>query len=204
MTDLFPPGVRERLTQARSLLVVLQDRLPDHLRAELVRARQRGAEVEVLFDRFRDGGYLNDLYGEGVRLFETALPGKVPSLLFLDRREGWTLPAWSPLRDAHTRVHELLWRRVAVALRVEGRVKGVKPEAALVELDTGRPVFLDVRGRRTAPPLREEEMVRVLGIVDFLGLRGAALVLHPLHVEPAREETATPGPRREGSAPISP
>jgi len=165
----------KRLAQAKSALVVLQDRLPEHLRTELLQARQRGVEVEVLFRRFREGTYLNDLYQAGMRLFETALPEHEPSQLFVDQREGYAVPSGTAIEGAFSRICELLWRRIAVVMKTRGRVKKVFPQDFLVELEAGKPVFINIRGLGTVPLPKEGEAITVLGVADFLGMRGMAL-----------------------------
>jgi hypothetical protein len=194
MTDFA--FLRERLTRARSVVVIIQERLPEAFLAELLRARERGVEVEALFCRFRDGDYLTSLHKAGMRLFEAALPAGGPSLLFLDRNEGSTLPAGAPIEGAFSRVYELLWRRIAVVVEATGRVKEVFPGDFCAELEAGRPVFVSFRELAAAPRLRKDEQIRVVGVADFLGMRGMALSLDALHIEPAskglarQEETA--------------
>jgi hypothetical protein len=199
MTDLA--FLREGLARARSVVVVLQERLPAPLLAELLRARERGVEVEALFCRFRDGDYLNTLHEAGMRLFEAALPADGPSLLFLDREEGYTLPAGAPIENAFSRVYELLWRRIAVVVEAAGRVKEVFPDDFCAEMEASRPVFVSFRELSAPPLLRKDEAIRVLGVADFLGIRGMALFLDALHIEPASTERASsagqPGAWRE-------
>jgi hypothetical protein len=138
----------------------------------------------VLFHRFRDGAYLARLHEAGMRLFETGLGEAQPSALFIDHSEGYTLPAWQTIEDAVGRAYQLLWRRLGVVIRVEGRVKQPTPGETLVELEAARPVFLDVRPLGGSPLLREGCLIRALGVVAFMSMKGVALLVDALQIEP--------------------
>jgi hypothetical protein len=180
------PGLPERLARAESLLLVLQERLPEDVLEQLFLARRRGAEIDVLFHRFRDGAYLDALHRAGMRLFETAISKDDTSAVFLDRRQGYALPDGPPIGDGFSRVYQLLWRRLGVAISVEGRVRTVEPHDSLVELEGPRPVFLDIRGLENPALIAEGRPIRALGVAAFVGLRGMALLLDSLYIEPSR------------------
>ncbi len=182
-------GLTERLACAESVVLVLQERLSSDLLDQLLVARRRGVEIEVLFHRFRDGAYLDALHREGMRLFETGISDGERSAVFIDRRQGYVLPDGPLIEDAFSRVYQLLWRRLGVAISVEGRVRKVEPHDSLVELDGPRPVFLDLRGLVTTTLISEGRAIRALGVAAFIGIRGMALLLDALHVEPARGES---------------
>src|SRR2546426_842734 len=175
--------IQQRLARATSLLVVLRDRLPDDAHAALSLARQRGIAVDAIFHRFRDGDYLDALHREGVGLFEGALPPGDGSQLFIDCEVGYELPGWLPIEAAGSLAYQLLWRRIGVAIEVEGEVKKRAADDTLLELVAARPTFVDLRRLAAKPRLEEGAKAVVLGVVAFIGIRGAALLVDALRVE---------------------
>jgi hypothetical protein len=128
-----------------------------------------------------------------MRLFEAGIPDEGPSMLFLDGQRGYTLPGWMPVGQPFSRTYELLWRRIGIVMDVRGGVKTMAGAESLVELEAARPVFLHVGSLRGTDVIREGRAVRALGIAAFAGIRGAALLLDALHVEPVGGEWAAPG-----------
>ncbi|HEV8439538.1 MAG TPA: hypothetical protein VGT40_15725 [Methylomirabilota bacterium] len=183
--------LEERFARATSILLVLQNALPDGVLDQLAHASRRGTEIDVLFNGFRDGAYLKRLHDAGMRLYETAIIEVEPSAVFVDRHEGYTLPTWAPIEAAFSRVYQLLWRRLGVVIEVEGRVTRMTPEDSLVELESSRPVFLKIRDSAIKQSLRDGRRIRALGIAAFVGIRGMSVLLDAVHVEPCGENAGS-------------
>ncbi len=103
------------------------------------------------------------------------------SVLVLDRRLGWRLPAWQPLSHAMSVAHRLLWTRIGQYSLQSGTVEAIHAENRLFSLRE-RPFWVNTAFRDLPLPAVGDE-VRVVGLFSSLG--GRLPMLHALRIDPA-------------------
>jgi hypothetical protein len=109
---------------AGEVIVVLGDRLPSYLEAWLHVRLAAGDEVTVLSGPWCAPDYLRELLERGCRVYDAVLPA-AESLLFLDRRRGYRLPAGAPISQPFETASALMWQRIGAYVHFVGRVSAV-------------------------------------------------------------------------------
>jgi hypothetical protein len=181
--------VAERLIPtARELLVVpgttgaaeaigLVEQLPLQGRTEVLCGPDAGPD---LIERLLSRGFV--VYDAAATLDH--------SVLVLDRRLGWRLPAWRPVAHAMSVTNRLLWTRIGQYSIQSGTVDAIHAENRLFSLRE-RPFWVNTAFRDLPFPAVGEE-VRVVGLFSSLG--GRLPMLHALRIEPAGA-ASPPAPR---------
>ena len=186
-TPLLEPDERRMaITEARDIMIVLGDRLPAEVE-EWLSWRTKPQSVEVLCpdtshcrnesglcDDFPDAGYLLGLLEQGYVLFDALVPRE--TLVFLDHRQCYRLPAWDPVPDSFSLACDLLWRRNGYYAHLVGTVIEIAPGGRMFKLSVNEYywTWITLPDGCQVPAL--DSRVKVLGISSWIGGTTAHLI----------------------------
>jgi hypothetical protein len=166
------------LPNAREVLLLPGKAGAGEALALVERLTPRG-RVEILCGPEAGAGLIARMLTRGFVVYDAAATLD-HSLLILDRRLGWKLPAWEQLDKAMPVAHRLLWTRIGQYSLQTGIVDAVHAENHLFNL-RDQPFWVNTAFRDLPLPT-PGDAVRVIGLFSSLG--GRLPMLHALHIDP--------------------
>lgn len=185
--ELTPHTLKSRLAAAREIMLLLRTEIPDLLQESFLEGASAVPYRDLLVEDCAAVSTLRAFLRRGWQVL-SCLGAPEQSLLFLDRREGYRLPDFAPLRDSFDLACKLRWRCNGAGCEVTGRVVETAEDRGLFSLSLGFGSVLWVNAQRCPRsfPRRPGNLVTVFGFQSWV-----ISMLYALTITPA-EEAAHP------------
>lgn len=153
---MIPPEVTSQILQAGEIMIGAHGPLPEELWTVL-RARQpRNGVADVLIPGTFDAGYVRKMLDLRLGVYQAVLPPG--DSIFLDRKHGYRLPEWTPLRDPFAAACQLTWTRTAYYTCIHDTVASIL-ESRLLKVEERSYLWFNVRDIQPLPGVGEHIVI---------------------------------------------